>query len=382
MDPNREISLLIPTKNKSFRLEKTVRYLHEQRFAGPILIDDASTDEHLNRNRATIASSIDALDIRHTECRRGMQRSYLAMLEAADTRYVLFAGDDDFFPAESLRRCAQFLDSSREHVGAWGKTMRLYANERPDGSFEPTAAREYYSKPLLGPTGAARILEATYPHILITSYSVGRINPVRDSWRTCVEAFPSENDWTTIQFFEPTFNALTYLKGKLAHLPGLFHAMLVGLRPISEGYPEPSRFRALSTWDWANHLPAMEQLIAEELARVDAMDPTAAAGFAQAVWWAWAVPALTFARQELLRTHGVDPSVGRLHRWAERGVRLADHLQRRDPRATIDALKRIARRDSISIERLRGHGRKSRYQAEYAQIETILRLPSATPPTS
>ena len=134
-DKEAEVSILIPTLNRSEFLIRALSYYCKVEFKGWICIGDSSNAQHNERIKSVIYALEDKLNIIYKYSPKPPYTNdsmcMKELIEIAPTPYVVYAGDDDFLVTSALAQFAAYLEDHSEYVAAHG--LRLAYNLKTEG---------------------------------------------------------------------------------------------------------------------------------------------------------------------------------------------------------------------------------------------------------
>jgi len=123
----RDVSIVIPTMNRSSFVTRSLRYYAGRGFNGKIYIGDSSDTRHLEITEKEVERLHTDLDIIHTFMPQvdfpNDAAVVRALAELVDTPYVCQPGDDDFLIPKSLESCASYLDRNSDFVAVRGRRI-------------------------------------------------------------------------------------------------------------------------------------------------------------------------------------------------------------------------------------------------------------------
>lgn len=129
----KDITICIPTINRSHYLKRALAYYSKVKFPGKILIGDESDDEHKKINRSTI-EKCKSLDISYIHLPHTNKSNDAKMLYAlsffVETPYVTFTGDDDFLVPSGAEQCINFLEENKDFAAAHGGRLNFILNNK------------------------------------------------------------------------------------------------------------------------------------------------------------------------------------------------------------------------------------------------------------
>ena len=124
-----DLTIIIPTKNRNFFLEKNLSYYSKQLFKGNIIIADSSDHEYLEEN-TKIVQSFKNINITHKYI-FGVYFDVLSkVMPMVKTKYVVCSGDDDYFVIEALSESIDFLEKKNDFIAVHGLGVLLRMDEK------------------------------------------------------------------------------------------------------------------------------------------------------------------------------------------------------------------------------------------------------------
>ena len=226
MVTSKEISILIPTLNRSGFLERTLRYYDLLKFQGKILIGDSSSGNHASKNLQTVNRYKKNLDLDLIDCPKPEQKAkvdwvgfsgeaiaFKKLLRLVKTEFVVTSGDDDFLIPQSLLECAKALDKTLDYSGFCGARLDFeVSNDLDTGEVSYVKRIPYYA--IESDKGVDRW--KTYAeHAICPLYSVIRTK----DWLEVYEHF----DRVSLRYIGSEFlpSSLMVIRGKIGVLDRL-----------------------------------------------------------------------------------------------------------------------------------------------------------------
>jgi glycosyltransferase domain-containing protein len=133
MKLSQDITIIIPTLNRSDKLNKTLLYLASLNWRGTIVIGDSSNEFHALRNKASIDLFKNNISIEYEYLNRtdypnaGTCQQRLSQI--CSTKYCVYSGDDDYLQPSVLEEAAQFLETHPGYVACGGGRYNFTLNE-------------------------------------------------------------------------------------------------------------------------------------------------------------------------------------------------------------------------------------------------------------
>ena len=120
------ISILIPTRNRSYFMIRLLSYYRDLQFAGQIYISDLSDNEHAERLRSAVELLGEEININYRKLpTTGMVTAVTEMLQLVSTSYTVIQQDTNFLVPNSLQQCERFLDENADYSGVSGLSINM-----------------------------------------------------------------------------------------------------------------------------------------------------------------------------------------------------------------------------------------------------------------
>ena len=111
LDTIKEITLLIPTKNRTIFLKRVLLYYKKMNFSGTLAIGDSSTGDYLIDNKKIYESMKGFINITYqTFPDKNLCQTSHELLKNVKTKFVAEVHDDNFIVPDSIGKCINFLD--------------------------------------------------------------------------------------------------------------------------------------------------------------------------------------------------------------------------------------------------------------------------------
>jgi glycosyltransferase domain-containing protein len=171
------ITLVIPTQNRPQYLERAMAFYKQSASAFPVIVCDSSDADRTPAVAAIVRGcglNVSLLTFDHGvsinhKLRRGV--------DAVRSRYVVFAGDDDFLVPTTVDRCVAFLDAHEDFAVAHGRAFAFTVQDAAVRG-RMTGVRPYRQVASVLPTPRQR-LRAHFGDWTTSFYSVQRTDNVR-----------------------------------------------------------------------------------------------------------------------------------------------------------------------------------------------------------
>lgn len=254
---SKEISIFIPTRNRSDFLVRILRYFCENNFKGPVFIGDSSDLEHVERVKSELVALKNRLNVFYAEYPgRPAPQTVFSLVSELTTPYAVYSGDDDFLVPSALVQCAAFLEQEPEFSACSGKAILI---ARQNG--HPGMAAGFYGgacRDLLDEKASRRLLNFMNGYF-VTLFAVQRTTQMREGYQG-LDRMP---DWA---FTELMPSCYSVIQGKIKTIDSL---CLV--RPQHQGYRRcaPDDFDWLTNENW---LPSFQQFVNRLASLLNAKD--------------------------------------------------------------------------------------------------------------
>lgn len=228
------LTIVLNTFNRSEYLGRLLRYFRSFSLKHQIYVGDASGTGHLERNKEFIDSVSDVLNIRHLICDSSKDSNEVLFhcLEQVDTKYFVWAHDDDFTVPAGLDAAVAFLDRNPSYEAAQGK--QIYFSTVPDGPYAESLnvfPGRHVDYSVAGSSAAQRVLKRMAQKSTIpaptTTFSVKR---TATALRAHKEAFSLGLDHGAT---EVAIDQMVLLSGNIKLLSRLYMAKQVNTANIS-----------------------------------------------------------------------------------------------------------------------------------------------------
>jgi glycosyltransferase domain-containing protein len=134
----KDVTILIPTMNRSLFMVRALYFYAEHRFGGYVCIGDSSENEDFENTQIAVQELKDRLQVIHRFCPREKYSNEAVvvkeLISLAPTKYVCQYGDDDFLIPVGIHECARFLDENDDYVAACGR-IRIEFSLEPDSLY-------------------------------------------------------------------------------------------------------------------------------------------------------------------------------------------------------------------------------------------------------
>ncbi len=231
-----DLSILIPTLNRTKQLSKILNYYFKINFRAKIYILDSSDEVHLNKNSFEI-QKYSKLIIVHKKIFGSSSQVLGKVLPEINTKYSVFSGDDDFFSEKGLEKSIKFLDENNDFSASHGKMLNLiYSDDKLNSilnisNYNSMGFDNCYNKPL-------ERLIFSLKNYQTSTFAVHRteifqkIYSYADTKKIVKNALVNEN----IFYNELLFNFLSSCYGKNKSLDNLYMVRTSVYSPIKKNF--------------------------------------------------------------------------------------------------------------------------------------------------
>jgi glycosyltransferase domain-containing protein len=270
-------SIVIPTRNHLPYLVRLLSYYQACNLRAPILIADASDEEHLPGIRDAVESASRHLKIEYRLYPPDVD--FLGklgdLLTFVRTDFAVIGADDDFFTVSGLGAAAEFLKANPEFSIAHGQAAIF---EVESGSVHGTRFRtaNYIQRNIEHPTAAARLIDYLKCYST-TWYSMQRTRLLSSNLRRI-----SQLRLDATSFTELLPGCLSVLHGNAKKLDRLY---MVRQSHAQKRYVAPTVFEWVTGADFAVQYKRFEGCLAEDLTQLDKISESAAIEAVKQAFW-------------------------------------------------------------------------------------------------
>ena len=182
-----KISILIPTRNRSYFLNRALMYYAKMKFKCFFIIGDSSTELEEKKSTEKVCNLYkDDLNIKYVHYPKdiGFGNKLSEMCNLSSNTYTAIIGDDDFIVYKGLLECAKFLNENNDTVGVYGERIGLMMLDKPDKSLNWYASRQFRFKNIIGENFLERIHILETPSWSQHIYSLYRTDVIKNSLNT------------------------------------------------------------------------------------------------------------------------------------------------------------------------------------------------------
>lgn len=247
------VAIIIPTKDRSQFIERLLSYYYSQNCEYKIYIADSSELEtHLIKIQETINRFSSKLDITYGHFpKANIEEAKLLILEEVSEEYSAYCGDDDFLVLQTLKECADFLDSNMDYSNCHGQGLIFTTGDDPlKGPI--SSASEYKLNANEDEDELIRLHE--YMNNYWPIWTVRRTDEFKETL-THLREIPSES------FRELAMGCLPMIKGKSKLLEGLY----VVRQFHQNRFKNPDPLKAILNIDWHQSFKTMKSILVNEI---------------------------------------------------------------------------------------------------------------------
>lgn len=271
------LTLLIPTKNRSEFLNKTLRYYAGNNFGGLVFIGDSSDSGHAEKIKKTLRELDGKLNIKYKWYPQELNftKCINRMLQEVASPYASFIGDDDFLVPKGVERCVEYLNANAEYVGAHGVGARILV-EKQGAHLKVNAISDYSLPPREEETAAKRLLNhmGNMSNVLFSVYRT----PILQNIFENIEL----PDHSIAGDLLP--GCLAVVKGKIKKLD-CFHVVHL----VHEG--QNKAYKDIYDWftspNWGPSYQMFKQILSNELSKADNIDIDKAYSIVKQAFWSY-----------------------------------------------------------------------------------------------
>jgi glycosyltransferase domain-containing protein len=228
-------SLVVPTYNRPFFLERLLRYYAHLHFAFPLVVADSSFGPSLDENLRIVGSVKSSLTVTHQIYSPDMNpyAKLATTLATSQSKYAAVCADDDFLVPDGIAKCLDFLEAHPDYSIAHGRSAAVLIAARSDNGLngEIRDSSTYPQRTIESDDPASRLEDHLTRHTA-TYYSIHR--------RLQILANLQQADDQTVdyRFGELLASCLSIIQGKAKCLDVLYMVRRAELGPPTRKYSE------------------------------------------------------------------------------------------------------------------------------------------------
>ncbi len=165
-----DLTLLIPTKNKSFLLEKVIKYYSSLNFEGKIIVLDSSAKEDYEKNSQIIKTNKN-IEVSQEKIVGTYFDVLSKIMLSVRTKYVVCSGDDDFYTTSGLIECINFLEINNNYLAVHGLSITITLDDK---NYNNVKSADLYKLPTCTQDTALERLNYISSNYGVTNFSVHR----------------------------------------------------------------------------------------------------------------------------------------------------------------------------------------------------------------
>jgi len=211
-----ELTIIIPTKNRTEFLKRQLIYFEKTNFKGVLLYGDASDSDIYRDNVNLIRKYSSNLNIKHYhDTEKSSEQVTIDLIEKVSTNYVSLLPDDDLILTSAALDCINFLDANNDYVAAHGKAYEMtinYGKNDPFGKFTGLTA---YPMVKTDEDSAVKRVKTFFKKVTNINMAIIRTSVSRDAYRSCSDL---DYYFSSLIFGELTHGTYLLSKGKIKEL--------------------------------------------------------------------------------------------------------------------------------------------------------------------
>ena len=272
LDDLADITLLIPTKNRTIFLKRVLMYYKKINFSGTLAIGDSSTGDFLIDNKEIYESMKEFINITYQIFPdKNLCQTSHELLKTVVTNFVAEVHDDNFIVPNSIERCIEFLNNNSDYSAASGLGVSIKTkNDEPYGELIKCAKKKQPSSDL--DTACSRLM-SLYGDYSDIHYAIHRTEIYR---KVLIDSHIKDNN-----FFHIMATANTFILGKVKELDTLHVVRHIqspqGRKVFNKNHPESTNtYWWITGKDWHANLEVLQKTIIKNLIKIDQISPTEA----------------------------------------------------------------------------------------------------------
>ena len=214
-----DISIVIPTKNRFQYIFKLINYYDNINFKGTLIIIDSSDDDNLNKT-INLINSKKKININHIKFVGNEMAAKAKACSQINTKYVVQAGDDDYYCQRGLKELIGFLDNHQEYVSASGYGYTVGYDLKENKVKGSSRYKLFWSKKNT-PIERMKELSNCFNEP-VADYTVCRTGVFKIILKNFLIDDKKINIFRLREYWEQTFKIYIFLQGKSCHINTFF----------------------------------------------------------------------------------------------------------------------------------------------------------------
>ena len=214
-----DISIVIPTKNRFQYIFKLINYYDNINFKGTLIIIDSSDDDNLNKT-INLINSKKKININHIKFVGNEMAAKAKACSQINTKYVVQAGDDDYYCQRGLKELIGFLDNHQEYVSASGYGYTVGYDLKENKVKGSSRYKLFWSKKNT-PIERMKELSNCFNEP-VADYTVCRTGVFKNILKNILIDDKKINIFMLREYWEQTFRIYIFLQGKSCHINTFF----------------------------------------------------------------------------------------------------------------------------------------------------------------
>jgi len=264
-DTIKEITLLIPTKNRTIFLKRVLLYYKKMNFSGTLAIGDSSTGDFLIDNKKIYESMRGFINITYqTYPDKNLCQTSHELLKNVKTKFVAEVHDDNFIVPDSIGKCIEYLKNNSDYSAARGLGVSIKTkNDEPYGRLIKCVKKK---QPSSESDSASSRLASLYGDYSDIHYAIHRTKIYREVLKN---SHIKDNN-----FFHIMTTANTFVLGKVKELDTLHVIRHIqspkGRRVFNRNHPESTNtYWWITGKDWNKNLEILQESIVNNLIKTE-----------------------------------------------------------------------------------------------------------------
>jgi len=260
-----DITLLIPTKNRTIFLKRVLTYYKKINFLGTLAIGDSSSGDFLNENKKIYESMKEFINITYQIFPdKNLCQTSHELLKTVKTNFVAEVHDDNFIVPNSIKKCIEFLNENSDYSAASGLGVSIKTkNDEPYGKLIKCVKKKQPSSDL--DTACSRFI-SLYGNYSDIHYAIHRTEIYREVLKN---SHIKDNN-----FFHIMTTANTFILGKVKELDTLHVIRHIqspeGRKVFNKNHPESTNtYWWITGEEWNTNLEVLQKTVVKNLIKID-----------------------------------------------------------------------------------------------------------------
>jgi len=255
------ISIMIPTKNRTDFILRLLKYYSLSKFSGVLLIGDSSDHKSFEINKSNISKyRKKGLVVSHYLDRTLTADKMVSFLSNnVKTDYSAMVADDDIIITQSISRCIDFLDKNLDYSAIHGKSYLIGVNGGMLNAFGKVTSLINYALPIVESESSIDRIEEYFKTTLNVNMSIIRTKVNTDAFQ---EVNKLTDYYSSSLFGELIHASVVCSRGKIGEIDETY---LIRQFHDEQFYHKIDMTEWFSKSDWCSAYSTLRSVIRNEI---------------------------------------------------------------------------------------------------------------------